>query len=1174
MKIMSSNILLASLISASFTLMAADVPPLDLNAPLQIQLWSGPAGTTASDAFAKAGLDPKTNPEAGDPTDLHRNHVMIGCYLVKGAVERPFVTSYLSLYSPGHPLSSWGSSAPYGFFQMNEGPKKEKILEFTCTLKGTTLSGRSKVDYGGKVPIEIVWEGTLNGSTLLGTSAVVVAGKRLERPLVGLVRQAVTGWIDPANAVYSFGFQELDFVVEFSGGKAVGAVARQGLPGWPGGKSAGPKQTELVEVDASALNLTVDPPSASGRSGQISGTLVAGGKSLALGKMNVRPNGYTYWNSADNKDDKVAGVVYSNTDPVAKRWRDWMSGLYTGTQELSQEVLAESAQEASLDAMPAPGPATVFTHRHRTSRCQGTYIYPPWLDFNAVQAATHYRFDVSGGKVPLTFDSVSPQASLRPVWSEIPAGGVTVSCIALDTTGKPIGEAQKRDIQKRRSLGENKVLCKPIPDPLATQLALRYPRTLAEYPYNYWMLFGQVQDAKFKPGIDNVFGCLRSPYHILARWGETPVERANAKANADIFFDWIANEDKTAMWLNHGYKVHCWTTLQSWGRTAMDDFEATGKKDRLEVLEKKITSLSRIQQPSGSWTLMAGPKDYPQWQGCFSFANNAWLDHNAGAYTLGLGRYRRLADDGKFLDAEIKANHWLARNALRTGWWEKQANQGDDEYNRPNASAMLMDHLFYLVEHAPAEIANLAATEDLARYCEDLFVTWDAVPGIGGDTMDDIGKSRMALIWLQLYQQTGKAVYLTKAEAMFTSYMQIRDPLMALPDRIFSRYIAQNDEPWHALTYLDLRRKILAAKPTIANPANSMLVLNLDRAAEGSERVTLLLDCTGGKVARAIATTPTWQPVDIPFTQPGRLHFHDQTTLFHRVDASALKVDENGISGNVTVQLTGPAVGAKPVATTFALAVKPDHRVLTGTWTSGSTPATHVAGEIRSTAIATPKRIHAEISKAVIGGEAWQNWGLIRYELKDGKIQSTALSNNNSGWKATVDSAETTFNKESFTSTFKVTVTARKFADNSWGAPDAVESRKIAWKEGSMDWLAYWRLGQCPVRSPAWARPANETYLKSIKDDKYTEGGKGNCFDPQFGPLPWPERTTIPGLVQKNPDRPAGKLEYLTSSQPVTPGTYEYKLNGQRLGDVIAGTVTMKGPDGKEIVSQFFGGVE
>ena len=56
MKTMCSAILLASLASASFTLTAADTPPLDLNAPLQIQLWSGPE---APDAFATKGPDGK-----------------------------------------------------------------------------------------------------------------------------------------------------------------------------------------------------------------------------------------------------------------------------------------------------------------------------------------------------------------------------------------------------------------------------------------------------------------------------------------------------------------------------------------------------------------------------------------------------------------------------------------------------------------------------------------------------------------------------------------------------------------------------------------------------------------------------------------------------------------------------------------------------------------------------------------------------------------------------------------------------------------------------------------------------------------------------------------------------------------------------------------------------------
>jgi hypothetical protein len=52
------------------------------------------------------------------------------------------------------------------------------------------------------------------------------------------------------------------------------------------------------------------------------------------------------------------------------------------------------------------------------------------------------------------------------------------------------------------------------------------------------------------------------------------------------------------------------------------------------------------------------------------------------------------------------------------------------------------------------------------------------------------------------------------------------------------------------------------------------------------------------------------------------------------------------------------------------------------------------------------------------------------------------------------------------------------------------------------------------------------------------------------------------------------QVEYFTSSRPVRPGQYEYRPDGRRLGDVVAGTVTVKGPDGKEHTCQFLGGVE
>ena len=57
--------------------------------------------------------------------------------------------------------------------------------------------------------------------------------------------------------------------------------------------------------------------------------------------------------------------------------------------------------------------------------------------------------------------------------------------------------------------------------------------------------------------------------------------------------------------------------------------------------------------------------------------------------------------------------------------------------------------------------------------------------------------------------------------------------------------------------------------------------------------------------------------------------------------------------------------------------------------------------------------------------------------------------------------------------------------------------------------------------------------------------------------------------------KPLGEhIEYATSSKPVIPGDYQYRFTGQRIGAVVAGTVTVKSPDGKEHTCQFLGGVE
>ena len=1189
-------ILLVGLIASAGILGATEPVALDFSKPIQVDVWLGPP---QKDAVEKAGLDQKTMNEIikSEPSNAYGYPMLIGCVMVGREIHRPFALPYEQCESTGTTLIVLGGNCAYRNFSFRQ--VKEDLQEFTCTLDSGLISGRAKCDYGGKNPVEVVWDGKIVGDRIEGTSAMILpGGKRLERPMLGLLRVTPNAGLDPQNAIYQLerdigiGQQRSNYliVVEFANGKPVAALARRAEGG-----------TAMVEVDANQMSVTPKPATLSGRSAVIGGSLVVDGKPLTLEPFEVSPNGWVA-KETERRDTwpGLGGIrtrVYPTTDPVAKRWKEWMTATYTGPQtlttEMSQQVVRETAE---FEDLPFPGPATAFTHQHiGNGQGKNTFIYAPWLNFRPVKDAKTYHFECKGeggrGKQSYAFDAISPTASLRPIWKDLPVSDYLATCSALDAAGKSLGEPQKWIFEKRGAFFDSKSLGKSIPDPIATQLALRFPRTLAHHHYAQWSLFDLVFGAGMSPKIcSNLSYIMRDPVRCLVRWSELPAERTSLQRGQNAYWTAIAQETENPLGMSIGYYSMYFCTVQDWGREVMDDFEATGKMDRLKRLQRSLTLLGRIQQPSGSWTLGSGgfqarSMNSPVWAGGFTMWRTAWLDHNSAAYSLGYGRYRHLTGDDSFWDCEIKANHWLAGNALRTGYWENQIQQGDPGCNRPTTTLFAQDYLLYLLEHAPAEIANLALAEDLARFLEDQFVMWSnyryPVPAIlgKGSPAPDNGHLRMAIIWLHLYRQSGKPVYLAKAEAFFTAYMQTRDPVEGLGSIRFNRYQTEEDDPWYALRYLELRQQILAEKPAETSLADATLVVNLNGAADGRERIILHLDCQGGKVARAIATVPTWQPVDIPFTQPGRLHHHEQTQFFHPVDAGKLTVGINGVQGEITVLLTPPTAGAVAVPTTFVLDVKPDARALSGTWTLGQSTG-RVAGEIRKAAISQAKRLHLEISKAVTGGEAWQNWALARFELTDGKVSASNLGNNNSGWRAVVDSSTLALSRDTVTATMRVTVAWRGFMDDS-----ASQAAKDAeWKNGNLDWLAHWTIGR-PRGSPgSRVSIGGRTPGDTFKDDVY---------EPGFRPLPWPEHTRIAGemvghrdglMTIPNPwpegtsvadmERQGGQLEYSTSFRPVAAGTYEYRFEVKRTGDVLAGTVTVKGPDGKESVCQCFGSLE
>jgi hypothetical protein len=138
------------------------------------------------------------------------------------------------------------------------------------------------------------------------------------------------------------------------------------------------------------------------------------------------------------------------------------------------------------------------------------------------------------------------------------------------------------------------------------------------------------------------------------------------------------------------------------------------------------------------------------------------------------------------------------------------------------------------------------------------------------------------------------------------------------------------------------------------------------------------------------------------------------------------------------------------------------------------------------------------------------------------------------GSLAEVQSADVELTDTALSATMRVKVGYIGFRD---GLKDDVKYHLAAWNQG-LSFLAYWN--------------TSEKFFG--KKTGYAKEGK---------------------YTMRMTPKPLGKhIEYVTSSKPVTPGDYEYRFGGRRLGDVVAGTLTVTEPDGKEHMCQFLGGVE
>jgi hypothetical protein len=826
--------------------------------------------------------------------------------------------------------------------------------------------------------------------------------------------------------------------------------------------------------------------------------------------------------------------------------------------------------------MPPPSPAAKY---YIPINEKTRYAYAPWLEFAPVAGATEYRIELFTGPVSdnLTdlkkgFTTTNPRVSLAPFWVELSTvQNYFIRCTALDTAGQPIGKPQiSTKVIRNPSFGERGFTGTVLSPDQAEKAVLRSARIGSQRQFGAAPLWEHLA----VKGINRqTSGFDRMPnlWAALAVAGKPGYERDLALATAPFVGRWFdINLSELPMGIPICYGNRFWFAPMSWMPYRLDSYEltrdpATGAVAPYEAsltpstperLRQMLQRLSRLQQPSGSWCGASTSESYPFFSPFGSLFGSSSLDFNSASFVNMAGRLRRgYGCSGEALALELKGQHWLDRNTLRTGWWEPQAQAGSGGDHKGMNLVSLQRYLNYQLEYALPQIADLDLADTLARQAEDSFVRWEVEPRVedGGCGIGDPW-TQLARNFLVLHQRTGDPLYLAKADALFSQRVRVLDPVWGLPTMINNHHAgAKNWEPVQALRYLDLRRQIAATPPssTPDDPVDAHLVLTLDRLIDRAERAVIHLTTRGGRVRQAFALTPSRQPLDIDFTQPGRVHVHADTVLHHAVEAQDLKVAKQGLSGQVTIRLAGEA---KPLTVTVNLT--PDYRLMRGTWTVADQSG-RAALEIRPTVIAKPKRVQVELCQAVAGGEPWQNWAAGLWNLNpDGSVTSAWLGNNNAGWSAEMKESSLKLDAGQMEAILKV--------EACWDGVGE-DNREVAKIMGG--WYPK-HVGLPVVRETARMDDKMPALIKEWKEGR-------RALLANWETYPYPGYWGYVYYFKPAPGyAPDSRLKYQTSFKSVTPGTYTYRFTGRRLGDVLAGTATVKGPDGTERTCQFLGGVE
>jgi maltose/maltodextrin transport system substrate-binding protein len=394
---------------------------------------------------------------------------------------------------------------------------------------------------------------------------------------------------------------------------------------------------------------------------------------------------------------------------------------------------AEEWKHSAIPLRPGEPGKAPFWNAHAPR-----FIFAPAFNFPKVDGAVRYRFELTSANNSQTyrFEADRPWAPLSPIWASVPVGNFDLKVTGLSAQGAPVGVAGQgkyfraapfdgpyleplMPYDQSGALALDKAMHKPYveywlthhePDP--GYYYYRYPAklfgSLIVGAVTHARLKGSTADGKRSAELARIIGDHLIKISFPAG---TPLEFFPPAYGGHT----VGKNPKSHMQLSN-YLIIAATES---GQAFLDLYDFTHDRKYLEAAERIAHTYVKTQLPNGSWI--------------------AYIDHETGKPTADklaiptstINYLERLQNDYgvKGLSNTIQAAFdWIMENPVQTFEWLAQYEDvgltRSEPYERMSREQPC-DFAIYLFKRRAGDPRMIALAEDLIRFSEDQFISWE-----------------------------------------------------------------------------------------------------------------------------------------------------------------------------------------------------------------------------------------------------------------------------------------------------------------------------------------------------------------------------------------------------------------------------------------------------------------